>query len=68
MVVLDLKDYCNHGCMNFEPRVNKHEEYLGEGSIYIRCENAKTCEYMIRYLKNHAKEDINVPLDESVER
>ena len=68
MIVLDVKDYCQQGCMNFEAKVSKQEEYLGEGSVYIRCANAKACEYMFRYIKNHAKEGGDGPLAESIER
>ena len=54
MIELGLKDYCHKGCMNFkvctEPKL---------GGTIIKCVNAKQCEYLIRYLTNHAKEDIN---------
>ena len=54
MINLDVKDYCHHGCMDFAPVVSKRESYMNlGGDTYIRCENAKRCEYMMRYLNNH---------------
>lgn len=57
MIELDLKDYCQHGCMDFDAAVVKAQTYADEMAVYIRCVNAKRCEYMVRYLTNHAKEN-----------
>ena len=58
MISLDIKEYCNCGCMDFSPVVLKRESYMNlGGDTIIRCENTKRCEYIMRYLNNHKEDD-----------
>lgn len=51
MITLDLKDYCQYGCMNFKAST--------EGGVErtVKCANARQCEYLVRYLKHYAVEN-----------
>lgn len=52
MISLKLEDYCQCGCMRFEPKTIRGLT-IDDMNTYICCEHASECLYMIRYLKNH---------------
>jgi len=62
-IKLEVKDYCSE-CCDFEPDVTKPERlYCGDSIIFktdtvVRCEYARRCENIKRYLEKKAcKED-----------
>ncbi len=55
MITLNLEDYCQEGCMRFEPKVLKGLR-PGDAVIIVSCEHSAECQYMLRYLKKHGLE------------
>ena len=53
MIKLDVKPYCQNGCMCFEMTTGESSGYTSRDDVVV-CKNAKQCEYLIRYLKNNA--------------
>lgn len=51
MIKLDIDDFCQHGCIRFEPELIKFGP-----DVSIRCEYADRCSYLLRYLEKYKKE------------
>ena len=63
MIRLDIQEYCGN-CYDFEPDVTRPEKvYCGAEIIQtdtiVRCEYAKRCENIRRYLKQQAEDSKN---------
>lgn len=55
MIKLDIKEYCND-CRAFEPEVvTNYSSDMTHTDKIVRCENAKKCEIMMRYLLKQAE-------------
>lgn len=59
MIKLDLKDYCQNNCPNFEPKIKRSKEQICYGSYRycttISCEHAAMCESVRAYLGKEKK-------------
>ena len=61
-IVLQVKDYCSH-CLDFEADVVKPEKiYTGDYALeytdtIVRCEYAKRCENIKRYLEKQSSKE-----------
>lgn len=66
MITLEIKEYCND-CRAFEPVVqNSYSPDMTHVDKIIRCENAKKCEIMMRYLYKQVQKGVNQNEDQQV--
>lgn len=64
MIVLEVEDYCDEGCLAFKPDVTEPTKtYSWNGEVtsctdtIIRCERRNICRQLKRYLEKRVKTD-----------
>lgn len=55
MITLHLEDYCQGGCVRFEPKAIRSLN-PSSNDMFVLCVHSGECRYMLSYLKKHGVE------------